>query len=155
MHVSIGLSLGDRERVELLVSRADGTVYLVLGKQVVEIRLERVHVHALAKQLPVALAALARVDADATACRDAREVGDRAERLRGRLLDESVAADTVGDHERARELRGMADTLRAAADAVDAAVGAVGNAASTADRAAEDASTLLAQHTPPTHDQPP
>lgn len=110
MHVSIGLSLGDRERVELLVSRADGTVYLVLGKQVVEIRLERVHVHALAKQLPVALAALARVDADATACRDAREVGDRAERLRGRLLDESVAADTVGDHERARELRGMADT---------------------------------------------
>lgn len=138
--VSIGLGIGDQQRVDLSVNRAEGVAYLVLGALVAEIRLERVHLETLREQLPGALAALGALDA---AEERAGEAGNSAEDLAACLRGQAAAADAAGEHERAGELRTTADTLTATIGAVDAALDEVNRAALEADEASKRARTVL------------
>jgi hypothetical protein len=142
--VSIGLGIGDQERVDLSVNRAEGVAYLVLGALVAEIRLERVHLETLREQLPDALAKLGTLEA---AEDRAGKAGNSAEDLAACLRDQADAADAAGEHERAGELRATADTLTATVSAVDAALDEVNRAALEADDATERARTILCGET--------
>jgi hypothetical protein len=103
--VSLGLTVGSKEPVDLSANRADGIGYLVIGDNVADIRLDKVHLVTLRDRLAGVLADLGVLEA---ADERAIEAGSRAEELAGCLNDQAHAAEQAGQHERTRELRGMA-----------------------------------------------
>jgi hypothetical protein len=140
--VSIGLGVGQQERVDLAVHRADRVAYLTLGT-VAEIKLEPGHLETLRDQLPGVLVDLDLLDA---AWKHAAEPGGRATELAAYLIDQAMTAERAGDLERAATLRAAADTLTASSSALDGALQAVDSAARLVDDAAEDAQRLLDAH---------
>ena len=126
MDVTIGLTVGSKEPVELSVNRVDGIGYLVT----------------LLDQLPGVLA-----DLGVLGVADERAVaaGSRAEELAEYLNDQAETAEQAGQFERAGELRRMAGKLTAVTNTLESALTALGEAAHAADDAAEDAKHLLDQ----------
>jgi hypothetical protein len=142
VEVSVGLSVGSRERVDLSVNRATHVGYLTIGT-IAEIKLEASHLETLRDQLPGVLADLAVLDA---ARNRAADTASRTMELENYLHDEAAVADRAGDREAARSLRAAGDTLTAARSALDSVLEAVDSAARVADDACEDARTLLGRH---------
>jgi hypothetical protein len=138
--VTAVIHVGHQEVVDLSVRRADGGANLTIGGEIATITLDKVHLVRLWDQLSGVLADLEVLEA---ANERAAEVDSRAVELAAYLTDQARTAEQAGEHEQARELRGVARNLTVARKTLERALAVLGEATQAADEVAEDARRFL------------